>query len=275
RVIEYLLEQKEVEKAVALLNSLNETMESIMMKDKQIFAIQRILEHSSNPRPVELLGRAMKGNGEVHSEPVLGYLRFLTKQAVEPLCVLLGELESGKWRKTICDRLIELCRGEIQPLNKFLSAPNPLLVCHILFILGTIGDPSAVNYLRNLVTHRDLKVREEALLTLSKFGGKGKDLLQRFLVDPVSGIRAKAAVLLARNAKDEAVKPLTDIILSEDFYKRDYKEKASFFKALGETGSKEVIPTLKEIAKKRSLFQRENWQEMRQCAVNTLKMLGA
>jgi HEAT repeat protein len=118
-------------------------------------------------------------------------------------------------------------------------------------------------------------VREETLQILSKFGEKGKDLIQGFLMDSVSGLRAKAALLLAKNAKGEAVKPLTDIILSEDFYKRDYKEKASFFKALGETGSKEVIPTLKGIAKKRSLFQREKWNEMKQCAINTLKMLDA
>jgi HEAT repeat protein len=149
------------------------------------------------------------------------------------------------------------------------------LVCQILYVLGNIGDPSAVSQLKKLVTHQDLKVREETLLTLNKFGEKGKDLIQQFLTDSMSGIRAKAALLLARNAKGEAVKPLTDIILSEDFYKRDYKEKASFFRALGETGSKEVIPILKEIAKKRSLFQRDNWNEMRQCAVNALKMLGA
>jgi len=275
RVIEYLLDQKEVGKAVALLSSLNQTMESIMMKDKQIYAIQRIVENSSSPHSIELLGKAMKGNGEVHSEPILEYLRFLTKKAVEPLCLLLGELESGKWRKTICDQLTELCRQEIQPLSKFLSDHNPLLVCQILYILGNIGDPSTVNYLGDLVTHTDLKVREETLQILNKFGMKGKDLIQRFLTDSISGVRAKAALLLARNAKGEAVKPLTDIILSEDFYKRDYKEKASFFRALGETGSKEVIPTLKGISKKKSLFQRERWNEMRQCAVNTLKMLGA
>jgi hypothetical protein len=275
RVIEYLLDQKEVGKAVSLLSSLDETMESIMMKDKQIFAIQRILENSSSPRSIELLGKAMKGNGEVHSESILEYLRFITKQAVGPLCLLLGELESGKWRKTICDQLTKLCRQEIQPLRKFLSDHNPLLVCQILYILGNIGDPSAVNYLGDLVTHKDLKVREETLLILSKFGEKGKDLMQQFLMDSISGIRAKAALLLARNAKGEAVKPLTDIILSEDFYKRDYKEKASFFRALGETGAKEVIPTLKGISKKRRLFQREKWNEMRQCADNTLKMLGA
>jgi hypothetical protein len=277
RVIEYLLEQKDVGKAVALLSTLHETMDSIMMKDKQIFAIQRILQNSSNSRSIELLGKAMKGNGEAHAEleSILEYLRLLTKHAVEPLCLLLGEMESGKWRKAICERLIALCREGIQPLGKFLSDDNPMLICHILFILGTIGDPSTMNYLKDLVAHKDLKVREETLQTLNKFGEKGKDLIQRFLMDSVSGIRSKAALLLARNAKDEAVKPLTDIILSVDFYKRDYKEKASFFRALGETGSKEVIPILEGISKKRHLFQREKWNEMRQCAVNTLKMLGA
>jgi hypothetical protein len=275
RVIEYLLDQKEVGKAVALLSSLHQTIESIMMKDKQIFAIQRILENSSSPHSVELLGKAMKGNGEVDSESILEYLRFLTKKAVEPLCFLLGELESGKWRKTICHRLTELCRQEIQPLGKFLSDHNPLLVCQILYVLGNIGDPSTVNYLGGLVAHKDLKVREETLQILNKFGEKGKDLVQGFLTDSISGIRAKAALLLARNAKGEAVKPLTDIIFSEDFHKRDYKEKASFFRALGETGSKEVIPILKKISKKRSFFRRDKWNEMKQCAVNTLKMLGA
>ncbi len=277
RVIEYLLGEKDVGKAVALLSSLNETMDSIMMKDKQIFAIQRILQNSSSPRSVELLGKAMKGDGDGHSESesVLEYLRLLTKHAVEPLCFLLGEMESGKWRKAICERLTALCREEIQPLSKFLSDDNPMLVCHILYILGTIGDPATVDYLGDLVTHRDLKVREETLQILNKLGENGKHLMQQFLVDPVSGIRSKAALLLGRNAKGEAVKPLTDIILSGDFYRRDYKEKASFFRALGETGSKEVIPILERISKKRHLFQREKWNEMRQCAVNTLKMLGA
>ena len=275
RVIEYLLEQKEVGKAVGLLKSLNDTMESMVLKDKQIFAIRRILEKSSSPHHIELLGKTMGGNGEVHSEPILQYLRFLTKHAVEPLCVLLGELESGKWRKAICDQVAELSREEIQPLAKFLSDRNPFLVCHILYILGRIGDPSTVKYLGSLVTHEDLKVREETLQVLNKFGERGKDQLQKFLRDSVSGIRSKAALLLARNAKAEAVKPLTEIILSEDFYKRDYEEKASFFRALGETGSKEVIPTLKKIAKKRRWFQKAKWNEMRQCATNTLKMMGA
>jgi len=275
RVIEYLLEQKEVGKAGALLKNLNDTMDSMVLKDKQIFAMRRILEKASSPHHVELLGKVMKGNGEVLSEPTLQYLRFLTPQAVEPLCHLLSELESGKWRKAICDRLAELSREEIEMLSKFLVDPNPLIVCHILYILGKVGHPSTVKYLGPLVAHKDLKVREETLQVLNKFGEKGRGLIQTFLKDSAPGIRAKAALILAKHTKAEAVKPLTEIILSEDFFKRDYDEKASFFKALGESGSKEVIPMLKKMAKKRRWFQKAKWDEMRQCANNTLKMMGA
>jgi HEAT repeat protein len=275
RVVEYLLEQREVGKAIALLKNFNNTLESMVLKDKQIFAIRRILEKSSSPHHIELLGKMMKGNGEAPSEPILQYLRLLTKQAVKPLCRLLGELESGKWRRAICDQLAELSREEIQPLAEFLSDPNPVIIHHILYILGKIGHPATVKYLGNLVTHEDSKVREETLQVLNKIGEMGNDLIQKFLRDSVSGIRGKASLVLAKNAKSKAVKPLMEMILSEDFYKRDYEEKASFFRALGETGSKEVIPVLKKIAKQRRWFQKTKWDEMRQCANNTLKMVGA
>ncbi|MGB9627854.1 MAG: HEAT repeat domain-containing protein [Thermodesulfobacteriota bacterium] len=275
RLLHSLLEQKEIEKVVTILRNLNETMESMVLKDKQIFAIQRILDASSSPQSVELLGKAMKSNGELNQDSILQYLTFLTKKAIDPLCTLLGELESGKWRKAICDVLVELSREEIQPLTKFLKDPNSFLVCHLLYVLGRIKHPSTLKYLEGLVDHKDQKVREELLQVLNKFGDKGKDLIHKLLKDPSPEIRAKASILFARTAKRGATQPLMEIILSEDFYKRDYEEKASFFKAVAETGAEEIIPTLKKISKKRRWFQREKWNEMRLCASNALKMIEA
>jgi HEAT repeat protein len=274
RLIESLLEQKKVGMAAAILKNLNDTMESMVLKDKQISAIRRILENSSRSHSIELLGNAMKSNGEVESDSIHQYLRFLTKQAIDPLCHLLGDLESGKWRKVVCDHLAEVSQTDIQPLSKFLSDQNSFLVCHILYIFGKIGHSTTLKYLGNLVVHEDPKVREETLQVINKFGEKGEDLIQKFLKDPVPDIRGKASLILAKIAKSEAVKPLTEIILSEDFYKRDYQEKASFFRALGETGSREVIPLLEKIAKKRRWFQKAKWDEMRLCATNTLRMMG-
>lgn len=274
RTIESLLNQGDVKRAMEILNHLNDTLEAIVLKDKQIFAIRRIFEISSGPRAIECLGKMLKENGETDSESVQKYLQFLTKQAIDPLCLLLGKLESGKWRKVICDRLAELSQEEIEPLTKHLSDSNPSVVCQILYILGKIRHPSAPKYLGSLVTHGDIKVREETLRVATRFEEKGKELFQRFLKDAHPEIRGRASLALARVAKDQAVKPLTEVILSDDFFKRPYEEKASFFKALGETKSPEAVPILQKIAKKRRWLQRAQWEEMRQCASMALKMMG-
>ena len=271
RIIESFLEQKEIEKAAAVLKKLSATVESIALKDTQILAIRRILESSSSPRSVELLGKVIKSNSAVHSESVLQYLQFLTKQAIDPLCVLLGELESGQWRKAVCDLLIELSREDVQPLSKFLPNANPFLICHLLYILGEIRHPSTVKYLADLVVHEDPKVREETLKVLTVFRGGGKELLQRFLKDPSPKNRSRASLILARTIRGEAVKPLMEIISSPDFYRRDYEEKASFLQALAETGAKEVATVLKKIARKKRWFDKAKWGEMRLCATHTLK----
>lgn len=275
RAIESLLEEKKMVRALTILRTLNDAMESIALKDKQIFAIRRIVDSFSNAHCIELLGKIIKANGKEESDLIAQYFELMTKKAVDPLCRLLEEMDSGRWRKVICDRLVELCREDILPLVKFLSDHNPLMICHILYVLGKIEHPSTVKYLKDLVVHKDPKVREETLQILIKYGEKGKDLLLKFLDDSLAVIRGKASLSLARIVRNEAVKPLLDIILSEDFYKRDFNEKASFFRALGETGSREAIPILEKIAKKRRWFQRDKWDEMRLCAANTLKFMAA
>ncbi len=274
RTTRTVLEKGEVRKAVAVLKKLNDAMESMVLKDKQIFAIRRILDTFSSPYSIELLGETMKGNGEMDSEAILQYLQLITPKGVEPLCNLLGKVESGKWRRAICDTLATLSRGDIKPLVRFLSDPNPFLVFHTLYVLGKIGHPATVKYMGNLVTHPDPKVRGETLQLLKKFGEQGRDLIEKFLNDPVMEIRAKASIIFAKVAKEKAAKSLTGIILAADFFKRNYDEKAAFFRALGETGSQEAIPVLKKIAGKRRWFQKGKWDEMRLCASNTLKMMG-
>jgi hypothetical protein len=273
QLIKSLLEEGEIGKVVAILNNLNDTTVSMALKDKQAFVVHRILEIPSNSSIVELFGKAMK-EGEVGSESILQYLRLLTKQAVGPLCYLLRELESERWRNLVCERLSELCREEIEPLGKFLSDSNSFFVSQILHILGRVGHPSTLKYLGGLVNHEDPNVRKETLKLIPKFGEKGKNLIRKFLTDSVPEIRGKASLMFAKMAKDRAVKPLMEIILSEDFYRRDFKEKASFFRALGETGSEEAIPILKKFAKRRRWFKKTKWDEMEVCAANTLRMMG-
>ena len=274
QTLESLLKQKDLERMVTILINLREIKNSLT-EEKQAATLRRILEAASRPQFILLVGEVMKSNPEMEPKPVLQYFKFLTPQAIGPLCQVLRGLESPKWRKILADFLVELSREDIQPLTSLLSDRNPNLVRQILSILEKINHPSTPKYLGGLITHPDLKLRETTLQLLNQFGEKSKDLILRFLKDPEAEIRAKASLLLARMAKQQAVKPLMEIILSEEFYKRDYEEKASFFRALGETGSREVIPVLQKIASKKNLFNKGKWEEMRLCANNTLKMMGA
>jgi hypothetical protein len=273
RLNKTLLDQREIGKAAGMLQRFKETIESIVLKDKQTFAIRRILEGATSAVSVKLLGKTIQSAGEVPTEMILHYLEFLTPKAVAPLCTLLRDLDSPKWRKVISSQVANLAREDIQPLVKFLSDPNPQLVCQVVNILGHIEHRSTLKHLGKLITHPESRVREETLQTLAKFGGKARELIQKLLKDVAPEIRGKASLILARTIKDEAIRPLSEIILSDDFYRRAYDEKVSFFKALGETGSKEAVPILEKIAKKRNWFKRSKWEEMRLCATNTLRMM--
>jgi hypothetical protein len=275
RLNQTLLDQKEIGKAARMLQRFRETMESVALKDKQIFAIRRILEGATSAESVRLLGKAIQSAGGVPTETIVHYLEFLTPKAVAPLCTLLGDLEAPKWRKVIGSQVANLAREDIQPLVNFLSDPNPQLVCEVVNVLGTIGHRSTLKHLEKLITHPEPKVREETLHALAKFGGKAHELIQKLLKDAAPEIRGKASLILARTIKDEAFRPLSEIILSHDFYRRAYEEKVSFFKALGETGSKDAVPILEKIAKKRNWFKKSKWEEMRLCATNTLRMMEA
>jgi hypothetical protein len=274
RILESLLRQKDVGRMVAILMNLRE-IKCSLGETKETAALDRIFQNSSKPHFIELVGEVMRSNPETDPKPILQYLQSLTSQAVGPLCQVLSRLESGKWRKIVTDLLTELSRDDIQPLTPFLSDRNSNVVRQIFSILEKVNHPSTPKYLGSLVTHPDLRLREAALQLMTQFGDKSKDLVLRFLKDPAAEIRAKASILLARTVKQQAAKPLMEIILSEEFYKRDYEEKASFFRALGETGSKEVIPVLQKIASKKNLFSKGKWEEMRVCANNTLRMMGA
>jgi hypothetical protein len=243
--------------------------------EKQITALRRIQETASSAHFIEYVARIMRRDEDRNPEQLLPYFRMLTPQAIDPLCSLLGELDSVKWRKVICDFLASLAAGNIKPLVRFLSDPNPVVVFHVLYILGKVGDPTTVPCLAPLVNHRDRKVRDVTLHLLIRFGETGVDLIRKFLKDPVAEIRARASVSLGRIAKDHAVRPLMEIVLSEDFHKRAHEEKAAFFRALGETRSKEAIPFLQEIAQKKNWFKGSKWNEMRPCAVIALKMMTA
>jgi hypothetical protein len=266
------LEWGEVEKLVAILNNLNDLLETMALRDKQVFAIRRTLEIPSGPEHVRFLGAIMKGD-RGDPESITQILRLLTKQAIHPLFLLHQEFRPGKWKTAIKNHLIDLSRESIEPLAKLITESKASAILQIFDILRQVKHPSTLKYLPPLIHHDHREVREGTLKLLRTFEEKGRTLMEKFLHDPESGIRGKAAIFLAQESGGLAVRPLAEIIFSPDFHKRDYKEKTSFIRALGETQSEQAFSLLKKIAKKGRWFQREKWREMQRVAKMTLKSI--
>ena len=272
QVFRLFLEWKEVEKVVGILKRFTDLVENMALRDRQIFAIRRILEIPSNAEHVILLGYLMKAD-RGHAGSILQVLQLLTRQAIHPLFSLYIELRPGNWKTALKDRLVELSSEGIEPLVKLIPESKPSVILQILAILAGVKHPSTLKYVNPLVHHDHREVREATLKLLRKFDERGRALVEKFLIDPESGIRGKAAFVLAQGAKEQALKPLAEIIFSQDFHKRDFREKASFIRALAETRSPEAVSLLKKISKKGRWFRRERWREMQRVAQMTLKTM--
>jgi len=275
RALEFLVLQGEFKTAGKILKNLREILDSMALKDNQIFAINRIFEGAGSPQVIELVAKTLKHEGFFDLSTSKEYFDLLPKSAIEPLCNMLGQLESPKARKIIAEIVGRKVKGDLEVLVPFLNDKRWIVVCYVINILGNSGGGKAVKYLSQTISHPDERVRRTALKALSRYESKEiKAPLIKMLNDESSYIRSQAVVHLARSSKHEALRPILSIIQSESFMARDFSEKAAFFRAIGEIRSDESLPVLRKIVEKRTWFKKPEWDQLQVCAIGALRMIG-
>jgi len=275
RALEFLVLKGEFKAASEILRNLREILDSMALKDNQIYAINRIFEGAGSARIIELTAETLKHEGFLDLNTCYDYFDLLPKSAIEPLCNMVGQLESSKARNLIAEIVGRKVKGNLEMLVPFLSDKRWIVLCYVINIIGNSADRNAIKYLAQTISHPDERVRRTALKALSRYGGKeNKGLLIKMLNDESSYIRSQAVIHLARSSKHEALKPILSVIQSEPFLDRDFPEKAAFFRAIGEIRSNESLPVLEKILGKRSWFKKPKWDELQVCAIGTLRMIG-
>ncbi len=275
RALEFLVLKGEFKTAGQILKNLREILDSMALKDNQIYAINRIFECVGTSRMIELAAQTLKHEGFFDPNAGREFFDLLPKSTIEPLCNILGQLESPKARNFIAEIIGRKAQGNLEILVPYLSDKRWMVVCYVLTIIGDSGDRDAVKYLSQTVSHPDERVRRTLLKALPRYGGREtKAPLIKMLNDESPYIRSQAAIHLAKSFKNDALRPILSIIQSESFMDRDFSEKASFFRAIGDIRSPESLPVLRKILEKRSWFQRPKWDELQICAIGALRMIG-
>ncbi len=204
-------------------------------------------------------------------------MSLLQRNAVPHLCRLLGELKGSKPRRILCDALADLGRNSVGVFGAFLDDERWYLTRNIVYVLGRIGRKECLPYLEKALDHPDPRVRREAVQAISKavYRESAIQHLTRKLDDQDGKIRGIVALQLARVGREQALKPLIDLVLSKTFQKREIHEIKQFLQAIGITGSDEAVPALFRILVKKSFFGKIKTDEVRRSAADALGAIGS
>jgi hypothetical protein len=274
RVVESLLSRGDFKQASQILKQLYILLNSDKFEEWQSNLIKKmIIEAGESPR-IEIIGNILKRNEFSDIKGAFDYFLLLQRNSIPHLCELLGNLSGSKPRRIICDALSKVGKNSIELMAPFLEDKRWYLVRNIVYILGRIGRKEAVPFIGKALQHEDVRVRREALQALGLIGGpEAMQHMIRSLEDQDIKIRGNAALNLGRMG-EEALAPLTERMLSKEFYKKEMQEIKAFFKAVGMIRSNHSIPLLYSLLEGRKWFGRAKTDEIRTCAVETLVRIG-
>jgi HEAT repeat protein len=188
---------------------------------------------------------------------------------------LLGDLENSKARRALCDVVCELGKNSVPLITPFINDSRWYLVRNVIYILARIGREQALPYIFKGFSHREPRVRREAVQAMGLIGSpRASAVLVRGLHDEDAQIRSLAALNLAKVVKKDSLPHLLEVVQSKEFYKREKTEIKAFFEAIGMIGSDEVIPPLQKLLEQKSWLEGGKKAEIRLGAANALAMIG-
>lgn len=254
----------------------------------------RDLERDSAALPERhrvLLGEAVQRMGEAERireiGPVLdkglefeaakfeAYLRLLPRCGVEPLLDLLGEVNLRKARRSLCEALVELIGGDLEPIVKRLDDPRWFVVRNLVYILRRSGNRSAIPYLRRTLEHPHPRVRQETLHAMEAIGvARSAEFLLHLLESNDDTCRTWALERLAALGDSRAAEPLWKLIRTREFRERSWNDKRAYFEALGGCAPPAMLPAVQALYEKRGWFEKPKDLEMRAGAAIALGLIG-
>ena len=204
----------------------------------------------------------------------------ITRSLGDPLAkLLLNRLaaeEDPSTRKVLSEALISQGEAALAAIVATLNDDRWSVLRNAAQLLGEIRAAAAIEPLRDLLHHRDLRVRREALRALTRIGGNSViTIIAKILQGDDSELRRQAMLCLGAIKNPAATIPLLIQFLQvKDWRFLQLEEKIDAIRALGEIGSAEALPELMSIVNHRCLFYRSRNNVLRAAALLTIGEIG-
>jgi hypothetical protein len=197
------------------------------------------------------------GRGTPVEEELRLCLSLLGSRIVAPLMMILGEESRAGTRRMLCDIIVTLARDRIDDVGVFATDGRWYLTRNVAYILGRLGDPRGMGHIARLASHRDHRVRSEAVAALASIGGQEADALLAKLLDDVDGrIRLKAVLSMSDTAVLLSLPKLLHLLARLDPMQLTFALKQEIIASLARSRAKDAIPALVRFSQHRLAFGR-------------------
>jgi hypothetical protein len=186
-------------------------------------------------------------------------LTLLGGRIVTPLMTMLGEEMRTGARRMLCDLIVVLAPGRAGDVGLFATDDRWYLARNVAYILGRLGDPQGIGYVSRLTTHRDQRVRSEAVTALASIGGPEADAILVTLLNDVDGrIRLKTVLSMSDDAVVLALPKLLRMLERIDPMHMTFALKQEIIAALTRARVSEAIPALVRFSRRRIALGRRH-----------------
>ncbi len=218
------------------------------------------------------LGDILRTTRPKDPQDLVRYLENIEGLALPVVLDILESIEIPENRQLLCDVLATHAHETPQPFVNRLNSERPQTVRDMVYILEKSGHPDRIKLFGQILRHRNLAVKLDAMQVIAKGrNAEARRLIVEALSDSNAQVRMLAARLLLEFERERAYLDLIKIVKEPSFDRRSLEEKTAFYTALGATGLPGALSRLTQIlATKPTLLNKKKLLDHKLLAVSGL-----
>jgi len=176
------------------------------------------------------------------------YFQSLEADSIPTLLTVLETMEIPENRTMLCDLLMPFCKEMPDPFITRLQADRPQTVRDMVYILEKAKVPDRIKLFAGALRTKNLAVKLEVMSIIAQ--GRTPDArktIVEMMDDSNIQVRMVAIKLLPEFDREKAYIELMKFATDENFDKKDPRERAAIYSALGSTGVHNALMHLSEI----------------------------
>lgn len=274
--MDHFLEERKYKSAATLIKGLQTELE----QKKRVFSKMQleplsdtVEEYLGNQKMGQLIDVFRELNKESEEfERLVEYFDTLGAPALAALIRSLETEESRHVRLLICQALAQIGDKAITAVAEKVDHPKWYVVRNAVSILGQTGRAGCVPHLRKALSHKDGRVRKEALKALAAIRtDEAVELLCDSLNDGDTSMRKAALGWVAAIEAEQAMPSLERLLGDREKWKQDDETLRLAIEALGNIGSQPAKTLLENLGQTRSLLRRRKATLIRESAAAALR----